>query len=164
MESHIRNRHRLRKKVIRELSQKLSATFSSPINFETSIVDSAILDKQELLIINNEILVIIFDIEPFLTIRGILKYQPTGRYVTVDMGAVAFISKGADVMAPGIVDADENIQPGDLVWVRDKKNQQPLAIGRGLISGPKMVQSTKDKAIKSLHYVGDKLWNIRIHS
>ena len=66
--------------------------------------------------------------------------------------------KGADIMGPGIVDADKEINPGDFVWVRDVKNLRALAIGEALISGMEMLQKKPGKAIKSIHYVGDKLW------
>jgi len=73
-------------------------------------------------------------------------------------GAVPFVVKGADIMGPGIVDADKEINPGDFVWVRDVKNLRALAIGEALISGMEMLQKKPGKAIKSIHYVGDKLW------
>jgi PUA domain protein len=78
------------------------------------------------------------------------------------MGAVKYVSNGADIMAPGIVDADKEIVVDDLVWIRDEKNLQPLAIGRALMTGIEMIQNNKDKAVKSLHYVNDKLWNAMI--
>ena len=42
------------------------------------------------------------------------------------MGAVGFITKGADVMAPGITDADPMIQKDDLVWICDEKHRKPI--------------------------------------
>ena len=33
-------------------------------------------------------------------------------------------------MGPGIVDADPDVQPGDLVWVKDVNNGVPLAVER----------------------------------
>ena len=63
-------------------------------------------------------------------------------------------------MAPGIVDADPAIRPGDLVWVRDERNLRPLAIGEALMSGPEMVASEKGKAVASIHHVGDPLWKL----
>lgn len=94
---------------------------------------------------------------PFLTVRGLLHYRPTSRFVTVDMGAVRFVVNGADVMAPGIVEADPALQPGDWCWIRDEKNKQPLAVGQALVPGAAMVRG-KGKAVKSIHHLGDKLW------
>jgi predicted RNA-binding protein (TIGR00451 family) len=68
------------------------------------------------------------------------------------------VVKGADIMGPGIVDADKDIKPGDFVWVRDVKNLRALASGEAIISGMEMLQKKPGKAVKSIHYVGDKLW------
>jgi PUA domain protein len=75
------------------------------------------------------------------------------------MGAVKFVYNGADIMAPGIVEADSGIKVGDLVWIRDQKNLQPLAVGEAIVSGIEMVQSDKGKAVISIHHVGDDIWN-----
>lgn len=95
--------------------------------------------------------------QPFLTVRGLMQYRPAARFVTVDMGAVKFVTNGADVMAPGIVEADPALQVGDWCWVRDERNNQPLAIGRALVPGTAMVRG-KGKAVRSVHHVGDKIW------
>ena len=87
-----------------------------------------------------------------------MKYRPAARSVTVDMGAVPFVTNGADVMGPGITDADESIAEGDLVWIKDVKNGAPLAIGKALRSGAELKNKAGGKAIKTIHYVGDKLW------
>ena len=89
---------------------------------------------------------------------GIEKYRPRNRYVIVDMGAVQFVTNGADVMSPGIVDADKNIQENDIVYICDEKNKKPLAIGMALVSGDEMISQKKGKAINIIHHVGDKLW------
>jgi PUA domain protein len=79
--------------------------------------------------------------------------------VTVDMGAVPHVANGADVMAPGITEADPAIRAGDLVWVRDERNRRPLAVGRALVDGPAMPRGKKGKAVETLHHVGDALWS-----
>jgi PUA domain protein len=98
--------------------------------------------------------------EVFLTVRGLLKYHATKRYVTVDMGAVRFVCNGADVMTPGIIGFDASIKEGDLVWIRDARNLQPLAVGRALLGADRMVLKEKGKAVTSIHYVGDRLWQL----
>ena len=160
VETQVRNRHRLKKKVIHELNDKLNNIFSCNLDFERYTIDSATLGNSEVLFIDNELLALYFNDEPFLSLRGILKFQPEFRFVTVDMGAVKFVTNGADVMSPGIVDADLDIQVGDLVWVRDVQNKKPLAIGTALMTGPMMIESNSDKAVKTLHYIGDHLWQL----
>jgi PUA domain protein len=63
-------------------------------------------------------------------------------------------------MGPGIVEADEGLRPGDMVWVRDEKNKKPLAVGQALVSGGEMAAKKPGKAIKSILFVGDKLWKL----
>ncbi len=47
------------------------------------------------------------------------------RRVVVDEGAVPYILNGADVMAAGITDADENINEGDFVFVVEENYGRP---------------------------------------
>jgi len=124
------------------------------------MVDRASAPNFDILLVGGKALGLIVDGEPFLTVRGLLHYRPTKRYVTVDMGAVPFVCNGADIMSPGVVDADPSIEPGDLVWIRDERNLQPLAVARALIRGPEMVERSSGKAAESIHYVGDRLWKL----
>lgn len=155
----LRKRSRLRKKEIKAFTEHLEAIFSKPCFTINDTVDKAELGDFEVILVNGEILGLVIQSVPFLTVRGLLKYRPENRFVTVDMGAVKYVYNGADVMTPGIVNADEVIKKGDLVWIRDEKNQQPLAVGEALISGKEMIISDKGKAVKSIHHVGDNIWN-----
>lgn len=159
MPTRLRKRHRLRKKEIKALSESLEEIFSKYCFSMDETVDKANMGRFDVILVNGEMLGMVFEDRPFLTVKGLLKYRPSKRFVTVDMGAVKYVYNGADVMAPGIVDADQDIKKGDLVWIRDQKNGQPLAVGEALISGGEMIQSDKGKAVRSLHHVGDELWN-----
>lgn len=123
-------------------------------------MDRAESTEFDVLFINNQVQGIIYQGKAFLTVRGLLKHPASKAYVVVDMGAVPFVTKGADVMGPGIVDADPAIAPGDLVWIKDVKNGRPLAIGEALISGDQMRTRSPGKAINSIHHVADKLWKV----
>ncbi|MDY6779218.1 MAG: PUA domain-containing protein, partial [Halobacteria archaeon] len=76
---------------------------------------------------------------------------------TVDEGAVEFVTNGADVMRPGVVDADECIEEGDLVVVVEENHGKSLAVGRALTSGEEMT-GDEGRVVESLHHVGDELW------
>lgn len=156
----VRKRHRLRQKKMEKLSERLYKVFGADTFSLNDTVDSAETKNYDIIYVNNEVLAMIIDDEPFLTLKGILKYHPRNRWVTVDMGAVKFVYNGADVMAPGIVNADPTIEKDDLVWVRDERNLQPLAIGKALMSGIEMISANKGKSIETLHYVGDRLWEL----
>jgi PUA domain protein len=74
--------------------------------------------------------------------------------VTIDMGAVPFITKGADLMGQGITKHDPAVR-GELVSIVDEKNGKQLAIGEVITDG---IQK-QGKTVKVLHYAGDKYWN-----
>lgn len=157
-EIRLRKRHRLRLKEIRTLAGSLDETLGTRTVSEDDTVDMADASEFQVVFVGGKIVAMVLDGTPFLTVRGLLKYGATKRHVTVDMGAVKFVANGADVMGPGIVDADEGIAAGDLVWVRDVRNKRPLAVGRALVPYAEMVKKEKGKAISAIHHVGDKLW------
>ncbi len=154
----VKKRKRMREKEVKALSSQLSELFGTEVFSEKDAVDLAESTDFDLIFVNNDILGLVYEEKPFLTVRGILKYKPEKRAVTVDMGAVPFVTNGADVMGPGITDADPDIKEGDLVWIRDIKNRVPLAVGVALRDSSSLVAKEKGKAIKTLHNVGDKLW------
>jgi PUA domain protein len=154
----LRKRHRLRQKEIRAIASEIARVLGTQSFDESAIVDMAETLGFEIVIVDGKALAFVVDGHPFLTVRGLLRYSPTKRYVTVDMGAVKFVANGADVMGPGIVDCDREIAEGELVWIRDVTYLKPLAVGRAIVAAPRMAMKEKGKAVASIHYVGDKLW------
>lgn len=154
----IRKRKRMRSKDLKNLVKGMEDVLKVPLFNEDNAVDLAESSDFNLIFVDGDILGLIYEEKPFLTVRGILKYRPEARCITVDMGAVPFVVNGADVMGPGIVESDPEIQVGDMVWVKDIKNGAPLAVGVALRSGEEIGQRSPGKAIKTLHYAGDKLW------
>ncbi len=155
---HLRKRHRLRQKEIVSLSGELEEVLGTSTFTVDDTVDMAESQDFDVVFVNGKILAFKPGGSAFLTVRGLLKYSATKRYVTVDMGAVKFVYNGADVMTPGIVGFDKDIKEGDLVWVRDVKNLRPLAVGRALVGAQTMALKEKGKAVVSIHHVGDRLW------
>ncbi|MBP2045482.1 PUA domain protein [Methanobacterium aggregans] len=156
----IRKRYYLKKKKLKEVQEKLGV-YSELIGSKSK-VEIIETDLPDILLVDGEPLVMMLDGAPLPTIKGALKMDITSSYVVVDMGAVKFVAKGADIMSPGIVDADPSIEEGDLVVILEETHKKPLAVGRSLISGPEMVENSEGKAVKSLHYVGDEIWNLEI--
>jgi len=79
--------------------------------------------------------------------------------IVVDMGAVPYVCKGADLMAPGILSINDEFEQNSLVIVVDERHVMPLAVGVALLSSEEMKTIKRGKTVKILHYVGDKLWN-----
>jgi PUA-domain protein len=159
-ELRVRKRKRLREKEVRSLSEEISAKVGVQVFSLEDTVDQAESSDMNLVFVNGEVDAFILKGQAFLTIRGLLKYQATKSFVTVDMGAIRFVINGADIMGPGIVEADESIRPGDMVWIRDEKNRKPLAVGQALVTGAEMASKKPGKSIKSILFVGDKLWKL----
>ncbi len=96
----------------------------------------------------------------FLTLRGFLEHDDAAKWVEVDHGAIPFLMKGADCMVAGVHAADASIEVGDLVWIRDMKHKRPLAIGWSTMNANDLTNMSKGKGIKTLHWVGDELWDM----
>ncbi|HII40438.1 MAG TPA: RNA-binding protein [Thermoplasmata archaeon] len=156
----VRHRTRLRRKEVDAWFQRLSAEFGMAMPSDETPVDAAEAGELRLLIREEEAIAFVIEDSVAPTVRGLLAFPAQTRFVTVDMGAVPFVYNGADVMAPGIVDADPAIRSGDLVWVRDEKFRRPLAVGRAIMDGPTMAREKRGKAVETLHHVGDDLWRL----
>ncbi len=79
----------------------------------------------------------------------------------VDEGAVKHVINGADIMAPGIVEIDE-IQENELISIWEPRKETPIAIGKTLMNTKTIKEVRKGKAVKNIHHVGDKLWNLTL--
>ena len=75
------------------------------------------------------------------------------------MGAVPYVCKGADVMAPGVQRIEGQFIKNEPILIVDEKFGKPLAIGLSLFSSEKMKTLEHGKLVKNLHFVGDRLWN-----
>jgi PUA-domain protein len=156
----IKNRHRLKNKEIKEIAQKLINTYDSDFISNFSSLEMGFLDEFHIIIVDDVISFFIVNDEIVFTLMGLYLLQPKKFRVVVDMGAIGFVTKGADVMNPGIVSADVSINKDDFVWICDEKNFKPIAVGKALISGEQMNKETSGKAIQNIHFVGDRLWKI----
>jgi len=160
----VKSRHHLRRDAIDDIEETMQASLGvdldgesyERVEFEEAAVDLVLLDGEPLV----AYLESDGGTEPFLTVRGANAADPTRRTVTVDAGAVSFVSDGADVMRPGIVDADERIDPGDLVVIVEESHGKALAVGRARVAGDDML-GDEGKVIDSVHHVGDELFEFR---
>ena len=92
---------------------------------------------------------------PFLKSKSIdWKYFPT---IKVDMPAVPFMTKGADLLRPGIVYYD-SFDKDDIIIVRDEKNSVALAVMKAIVGSTDLEGMEKGKVALSLHHVNDRMW------
>jgi len=157
----VKSRHHLRDDEIDALASSLSRTLGVDLDADSyervEFTDS----DREVVLLDGEPLVAAFDGERFLTVQGANEYPPESGVVTVDAGAVSFVSDGANVMRPGIVDADGSIDPGDLVVVEEENHGKTLAVGRAETGGADMVGES-GMVVETLHHVGDDLYEFSV--
>ncbi|MEK6987438.1 MAG: RNA-binding protein [Candidatus Thermoplasmatota archaeon] len=156
----VRRRTRLRRREAATWFSRLASEFGMALPEDDEPVDEAEAGEMRLLFRGGPAVALILGDAIAPTVRGLLAYPAQKRAVTVDMGAVPYVYNGADVMAPGILDADPAIRPGDFVWVRDERYKRPLAVGRAIMDGPTMAREEKGKAVETIHHVGDDLWTL----
>ena len=155
-------RHSLKSKeakaILRTVSERLKidleASAGHKINVE--VVEA---DTGKILLIDGKPLLFQFDdtIYPTLLFTEFLEQVPK---IIVDMGAVPYVCKGADVMAPGIVKVDGEFGKGDIVVVVDVKHGKPLALGESIFESETAKATKKGAVVKNLHYVSDKIWDL----
>jgi PUA domain protein len=89
---------------------------------------------------------------------------PSYPSVYVDAGAVPRILNGADVMVPGIKKVEGEFSPNAKVLVRELEKGRVIAVGVSLMSSQEIRTSGKGKAVKSLHYLGDEIWEASVEA
>ena len=93
-----------------------------------------------------------------IPILKLLLQKNTLKTITVDMGAVKFVCKGADIMRPGITEC-EDFPAGEVVAIIDENHHKSSGVGEALLSSEELIATDKGKVVKNLHYVGDEIWN-----
>lgn len=94
------------------------------------------------------------DYLPFLSETEMLEKFPS---VTVDMGAVKFMCKGANLMRPGIKEFTE-FEKDKLVCIVEESQHKFLAVGKSVISSSELNTMDKGEVVKNIHYISDKFW------
>ena len=157
----VKSRHHLRSDEIDELASSLADHLGVELDGDDyERVEFTDVDR-EVVLVDGEPLVASFDGDLFLTVRGANEYPPRNHVVTVDSGAISFVSDGANVMRPGIVEATDDIESGDLAVVVEAQHGKALAVGRAETPGEEMVGDS-GKVVESLHHVGDDLYEFHV--
>lgn len=143
----------LSKREIKKLINRLKDEWGVEVRPER--VKAVSLKKGELLIGGPTLLVLGDLLIPFLGENKMIEKLPK---VVVDMGAVPYVTRGANVMRPGIAEVRGNVAKGCLVSVVDEKFGKALAIGLWGVELEEFQRMRKGIVVKNLHYVGDEFW------
>ena len=140
-------------KVIKEISARWKIELPKTKNLKVHYI----LDDAQL-IIGEGFIALKVDEEyiPFLSQTKILEKFPN---VMVDMGAVKFMCKGANVMRPGIKNFTE-FEKEQIVCVIEESQHKFLAIGKAIVPSAEMKSIEKGEILNNIHYISDKFWEI----
>ncbi len=94
------------------------------------------------------------DYLPFLSETDTLEKFPN---VMMDMGAVKFMCKGANVMRPGIKKFTE-FEKDSIVCIVEESKHKFLAVGKAMVPSSELENMEKGEVVKNLHYISDKFW------
>ncbi|MBY9005949.1 MAG: DUF1947 domain-containing protein [Candidatus Lokiarchaeota archaeon] len=159
----IKQRHFIRKNELNKLREDISTQydeiFSNIIIPRKSRVEIIITeDGDELYAVNGQ-LSVWKSKENYLPVLTLLLSKTIDlKAVTVDMGAVRFVTNGADIMKPGITNINPEIKKDDIIKIIDEKNNQTLAVGKAMFNAEIMEKKDKGKVIKNLHTIQDNVW------
>jgi len=157
----ISSRHHLRSDAVSEIETALAEGLGVELDADAYELVELEDSTFDVVLVDGEPDVLYYEGEPFLSVRGANAHPPEEGIVTVDAGAVSFVSNGADVMRPGIVEADEAIEEGDLVVIVEESHGKALAVGRALVAGGEMTGDS-GKVVESLHHVGDAVYEFSV--
>lgn len=158
----IRKRHFLRSGELKALKNLIAQSLGRKIlnaipkdaNLELIVFD----DETHLYMVNGKPYFFKQNEKIFPTIWFLDKFSTDLPQVVIDLGAVARVSRGADVMVPGITQIYKKFQRGDIVIVVEEKHERVIAVGIALMEYDEIVKSKRGRAIRNVHHVGDKLW------
>lgn len=117
------------------------------------------LDQNEILYaIDNTLTFWLKDDKLIPLLSYLMKHPNPFKFVKVDQGAIKFVSKGANVMRPGIMTIDSTIKKGDIITILDPQHDRVLAVGEALYDAEEMEKQEGGKVIKCIHSLTDNIW------
>ena len=158
----IKKRHSVRKSqladIVRTLGEEIGPSSELFKGAQIEIAETTC--QYQIYLVDKQPLVFSGEGWVFPTLKGAIARTFPERRVTVDMGAVKFVVNGADIMRPGITAVSDDVLAGHPVQIVEERHGKPLAIGIALFDAPAMREQQQGKMVKTLHYVGDEIWNL----
>ncbi len=151
----------LRSSEVKELAQKIAQVapqFGEYVSQHVQIEVIRELGESELYYLNGKPFIIQHRAKFYPSLKALDWLKIQYPKVVVDMGAVPYVAKGADVMAPGIRRVEKEFGVGDTVIVSEEKYGKNLAVTEAIMSSKQIILERRGKALLNVHYVGDKLW------
>ncbi|MHA1268808.1 MAG: RNA-binding protein [Candidatus Helarchaeota archaeon] len=159
----LKNRHFLRSNDIKKLKSELSSSYNivqldKLFSKNTKVEIAELEDLLTIYFINGQPFLFRQNNILFPSLKSIINNLLTLPEISVDIGAVKFVTNGADIMRPGITFINPIIKKNSFVKIVDEKFKHPLAIGLSLYDADYMISMNKGKVVKNIHYLNDKIW------
>lgn len=151
----------LRKSDIRHINDEIQNSFGIDSMFDKKETIEEITDEFKMIVKDSVALFFYSDEKLVPTLRLCLENDSVLKKITVDMGAVRFVTSGADIMRPGITNLEDDIEKDDFVMIVDENNKKPLAVAKTMFSGEEMNTMDTGKVLKNIHFIGDKIWEMK---
>ena len=165
VDKRLRRRTPVRLKQIRGVAEEIGNWLGEEVDL-TGFLEQAHYQETDLILVDRIPLAMRIEVCGkmgwYPTLKGISAWNVERSWVAVDEGAIPFLRNGADCMGAGIHIADPSLGEGDFGWIRDQETGEPIATGTAIIDGERMMSMTKGKAISTIHWVGDDLWNLEV--
>ena len=151
-------KNREAKILLHEASEKLQTDLNSFFR-ERADIEVIETDVAEIILVNDRPIMIKTSdgVYPTLKFEEYLRLAPK---VIVDMGAVPYVCKGANVMAPGVRRIEGTFRSNSIVAIVDEKFGKPIALGEILFGSEEALKLKQGMVVKNRFYVGDKTWNL----
>lgn len=164
MNMQIRHRHYIQKSEVKTLKEdflkQYDETFLNQVFPKKANIELIQTEKGDTLYaINKELKIWKTEVDGYIPVLTfLLKHNVKMKTIVVDMGAIRYVTNGADVMVPGVTQIDQTIKKNDIVQIVDETHGRVLAVGKALYSADDMNSMKSGKIIKNLHTIQDAIW------
>lgn len=156
----ILSRHFLRSKAVKELRRESVERLGAQLFSKKTAEEIVLSDETAIYIVDGKVKAFRKAGMLYPALKALIDGLMRLPRVIVDVGAVPHVAKGADVMAPGIVKMDREVEKGGLVVVAEERYDRPIAVGVALMSPEEVDRKGTGRAIQNLHYIGDRIWAV----
>lgn len=164
----IKQRHFIQKSQIKELQEDIlkryDEKFLNQIFPKKARVEVIQTEAGDTLYAINKVLKLWKSKDGYIPVLTLLfNKQVDLKEITVDKGAIRFVSNNADVFRAGITEIDKSIKKGDILQIVDENNHRAIAVGKAMYNAKEMEDMSEGKVIKNLLCVKSKVWNFIKH-
>ncbi len=158
----MKSKKTLTNKEKRDLQTKITELYGEQVlsSFQKSLILQSIKTEEGTFIVKDKkIWWFLYDGKYIPSIHFLRELNPGLHKIVVDIGAIRFITNGADVMAPGVVSFDDAITKGSYVAIHEEQASAILGVGISLVDAEEFNKNKKGKVVKLIHHLKDKIWS-----